>query len=96
MRIARSWTSSERLARERSLPGASRPRERVHFRATPPRSYEREYDRALAMLELSLTDPVELSEDDFSRFILDEWEWKDDFLETLASRRIQYQVRAEA
>ena len=45
-----------------------------------PVSYEKEYDRAVRMLELSVDDVIELEEDVFNQLVLDEWHWKHQFI----------------
>jgi hypothetical protein len=37
----------------------------------------KDYDRVIAMLEMSVSDEIELEEDDFDRYVLDNWDWKD-------------------
>lgn len=51
------------------------------IRAMPqrPASYEKDYDRAIRMLELSVEDTIELEEDIFNQLVLDEWTWKHQF-----------------
>jgi len=44
-----------------------------------PRCYVKSYDLAMAMLEMSVDETISLSEQDFRRYVQDEWEWKDDF-----------------
>ncbi len=44
-----------------------------------PTSYEKDYDRAIRMLELSVEDTIELEEDIFNQLVLDEWTWKHAF-----------------
>ena len=52
------------------------------IRAMPqkPASYEKDYDRAIRMLELSVEDTIELEEDIFNQLVLDEWHWKNAFV----------------
>ncbi len=52
------------------------------IRAMPqrPTSYEKDYDRAIRMLELSVEDTIELEEDIFNQLVLDEWTWKNAFV----------------
>ena len=52
------------------------------IRAMPqkPFSYEKDYDRAIRMLELSVEDTIELEEDIFNQLVLDEWNWKNAFV----------------
>jgi len=44
-----------------------------------PRSYEKEYDRAIRMIELSVDDSIELPSETFNQLVLDEWHWKESF-----------------
>jgi hypothetical protein len=56
------------------------------IRAMPqrPASYEKEYDRAIRMLELSVEDTIDLESDVFNQLVLDEWHWKQAFTATSA------------
>ena len=45
-----------------------------------PTSYEKEYDRAIRMLELSVEDVIDLESDVFNQLVLDEWIWKHQFV----------------
>lgn len=45
-----------------------------------PISFEKEYEKAIKMIELEVRDEIDISKHDFERFFLDEWEWKDAFL----------------
>ena len=56
------------------------------IRAMPqkPSSYEKDYERAIRMLELSVEDTIELEEDIFNQLVLDEWSWKNSFTATSA------------
>lgn len=45
-----------------------------------PVSHERDYDRCIGMLELSLNDQIHLSSKDYQQYIMDEWDWKKDFV----------------
>lgn len=56
------------------------------IRAMPqrPTSYEKDYDRAIRMLELSVEDTIELEEDIFNQLVLDEWTWKNAFVASSA------------
>ncbi len=44
-----------------------------------PMDQTKDYDRAIGMLEMSVDDVVELGEMDFRCYVLDEWQWKDQF-----------------
>ena len=41
-----------------------------------PVSYDKDYNRAARMLELSVEDVIELEDDVFNQLVLDEWKWK--------------------
>jgi ribosomal protein L23 len=45
-----------------------------------PTSYEKEYDRAIRMLELSVEDVIDVAQDVFNQLVLDEWTWKNAFV----------------
>jgi hypothetical protein len=38
-----------------------------------------DYDRAIAMLEMTTEEQIEISARDFDRYVLDNWEWRADF-----------------
>ena len=50
------------------------------FSIEEPMDQTRDYDRAIKMLEMSFDDVIELSEQDFRCYVMDDWSWKDDFL----------------
>ncbi len=49
------------------------------IRLTEPRDQTKDYDRAIAMLEMDVNEFVELDQNEFSHFVLDDWEWSDNF-----------------
>jgi len=59
----------------------------VKMRAAPSRpvSYEKEYSRGIRMLELSVEEVIDVTEDVFNQLVLDEWAWKNAFTTTSAS-----------
>jgi hypothetical protein len=52
----------------------------VHVVLPVPSDHTDDYDRAIASLEWTVFDEVELSKRDFDQFVLDAWDWKDEFL----------------
>jgi len=56
-----------KIAKIKAMPGA-------------PLSHEKEYDRAIRMLELSVEKEIEVEEDIFNQLVLDEWAWKNQFI----------------
>jgi len=53
-----------------------------YLRLPEPLDRTRDYDRVISMLKMDLTDTVELSETDYSQYVMDDWEWKREFLGT--------------
>lgn len=45
-----------------------------------PISYENDYRNMISMLTSDIRDVIELSHYDYQRYVLDQWEWKDNFL----------------
>lgn len=44
-----------------------------------PRDYTDEYSRVIAMLEWDKNPTVQVSEHDFGRYVLNDWEWREAF-----------------
>lgn len=44
-----------------------------------PQDYTESFDRAIQMVEWSVGDTIELSERDFQRYVLNDWEWSGAF-----------------
>ena len=42
---------------------------------TEPSDHTKDYDRVIAMLEMSVDDTVTLDASDFDRYVLDNWDW---------------------
>lgn len=47
-----------------------------------PIDQTREYDRIMQMIEMSTDAIIELDERDFSQYVMDDWSWKANFLES--------------
>lgn len=45
-----------------------------------PSDHTKDYDLVVSMLEMSLDATVEITSRDYSRFVLDDWDWKREFL----------------
>jgi uncharacterized beta-barrel protein YwiB (DUF1934 family) len=45
-----------------------------------PTSFEDSYTMAIRMLELSVDEVIELTQEEFSQLVLDEWHWKNLFI----------------
>ena len=56
--------------------------EKVQVFLPIPEDHTDDYDRALASLEWSIYDTVELSMREFDAYVRDSWAWKQDFVNT--------------
>lgn len=52
----------------------------LHFSIPLPIDQTKAYDVAIKMLELSQDDQIELTAQQVQHFVLDDWEWKDVFM----------------
>jgi hypothetical protein len=46
------------------------------FSYPEPVDHTRDYDRVLRILDMSLDPELELSQQDFAKYVMDDWEWK--------------------
>jgi hypothetical protein len=53
--------------------------------AAPPPNHVRDYDRVIKMMEMSVKEELVLSENEFSNYVLDEWNWKQAFNQTIGT-----------
>ena len=72
-------------------------RRSIYISIPAPVDQTKEYDRAIAMLKMSVDDHTLLSERDFQCYVLDDWDWKQKFLASNSaySRRAQMALSAE-
>ena len=52
----------------------------LDIRLPLPQDQTKDYDRAIRMLEMSVDDVIELDEHSFTCYIMDDWNWKRQFL----------------
>lgn len=69
-----------KLLEERLELAKSGKRIELTFRLQQPIDQTRDYDRAIKMLEMSINEDIELTEEDFAMYVLDDWGWKRNFL----------------
>ena len=55
---------------------------KVQFQLVQPMDHTRDYDRIIGMLKMNTGGYVELSEDDYRAYVMDDWAWKNQFLAT--------------
>lgn len=56
-----------------------------HISLVQPVDQTKEYDRAIKMCEMSVDDVIELDQRAFASFVMDDWDWMDQFLHSNAS-----------
>lgn len=54
----------------------------VSFNLAVPQDHTKDYDQVIAMLEMSVDDTLTIRSDEFACFVMDDWDWKQDFLNT--------------
>ena len=47
-----------------------------------PMDHTRDYNRLLKMLDMTVDEDIEITEAQFAQYILDDWEWKRQFIST--------------
>lgn len=56
-----------------------------HIELPEPVDQTRDYDRAIKMCELSVSPTVKLSEREFAQYVMDDWAWKEGFVNTASN-----------
>jgi len=54
----------------------------VRINLPTPIDQTREYDRVIKMLEMSVDPRIELTQSEFSQYVMDDWSWKHQFSKT--------------
>lgn len=57
-------------------------RKQIYISLPEPSDHTKDYDRAIKMLEMNISDTVMLSEQDFNNYVMDDWNWKQQFLQS--------------
>lgn len=55
---------------------------RVQVYLPTPENHTKDYDRIIAMVEMSVEDELVLDQQSFAQYVLDDWTWKRQFLTT--------------
>lgn len=50
-----------------------------------PEDHTIDYDRVIKMIELDVRDEIELEEFEFSQYVMDDWAWKRQWVETVSN-----------
>lgn len=77
--IEKTKSELKKILEKLDLPNAIEIRiDSIHL--PKPNSYVKEYEKAIKMIEYETREEIEISEVDFERYFLDEWNWKTSFL----------------
>ncbi len=57
----------------------------VYFRVPVPEDHTDDYDRVLTMLAMSVDNTIEIDQQAFASYVMDDWNWKKQFLTTNSS-----------
>lgn len=52
----------------------------LYFGLEQPIDQTKEYDRVITMLEMSVDDEIELTQQEFANYVMDDWSWMSQFL----------------
>ena len=52
----------------------------LYVRMPEPEDHTKDYNRVIEMISQNLLEEIELTEEEFARYVLDDWRWKDEFL----------------
>lgn len=66
-------------------------RKRVLVNEIPPEDHTKDYDRILKMLEMSVKSEIEISQQAFAQYVMDDWGWKESW--TLSNSKYVGAVR---
>ena len=50
------------------------------IRLEAPVDHTEDYDRVILMAEMNISDEIELDEDNFAQYVMDQWRWKAAFI----------------
>ena len=51
----------------------------LYFNLSKPKSYEKNYDVAIGMLEMEVSNNVQINSEEFQKYVNDEWDWTESF-----------------
>lgn len=58
---------------------------RVVFSWPVPEDHTADYNRVLRMIDMHVDDTIEISQADFARYVMDDWDWKEQWNRSTAS-----------
>jgi len=58
---------------------------KIYISHPVPGDHTGDYDRVLRMIEMSIGEEIVISQVDFARYVMDDWDWKEAFIDTANS-----------
>lgn len=55
---------------------------RKEVKLAEPQDHTKDYDRVIRMLEMSVSEQLQVTEQEFTMYVLDDWAWKGQFVAT--------------
>lgn len=62
---------------------------RTAIQLAEPEDHVADYDRVIKMVKMSVHDQLQVTETEFSQYVLDEWHWKGRFVATSAAYKVR-------
>lgn len=66
-------------------------RKDISFMMPAPVNQVKDYDRVIKMVEMSIPDEIELTQQEFQMYVMDDWSWKNNFITTNSAYSITAQ-----
>ena len=74
-RLSRYWSQNIANIKARKL-------ERIHVSLPVPEDHTRDYDRVIRMVEMHRGETLELDQEHFAQYVMDDWGWRTSLLDT--------------
>jgi len=60
---------------------------KLYFDLPEPKDQTKDYDRVVRMIEMSVNDHITLTQEEFAQYVMDDWRWRAEFIETTSNYR---------
>lgn len=71
---------TERILQEHLDEVRAGKRKKITVSLPYPEDHTKDYDRAIKMVEMSVNDEITMTDYDFQSYVMDDWQWKRQFL----------------
>jgi hypothetical protein len=59
----------------------------IQFLIPVPEDHTKDYDQVIEMLKMSVDEELEIESDQFACYVMDDWDWKEDFARAAFSNK---------